>query len=247
MVTNSNKANSCVFQQPLSEQEISEILDDEGSSASHAHLELCVFCRERVEDARQAERLIRSSLHPSAMMLGSFQLGLVSEDKAIPVAQHLETCGRCRAHVASLVDFLADAEDTQEKATEEVRLPVSSTPHDKMPGVEWLVVREAMASQPVRVRGNDPEQVIMAQSDGVKLSMLWSKEQGLLTGTIMSNAAIDLHDALVFCYQGESVRVGQVNPMGQFFCKNLQLKATKLVIVAAQRTVAVLREVHLDD
>lgn len=244
MVTNSNKAKSCVFQQPLSEQEISEILDDEASSACHAHLELCEFCRERVENARQAERLIRSSLHPDAMMLGSFQLGLLSEDKALVIAQHLETCGRCRAHIASLVDFLADAED---EVTEEGQLPVDATSPTEMPGVEWLVVREAMASQPVRARGNAPEQVIMAQSDGVKLSMLWSKEQGLLTGTIMSSVAIDLHDALVFCYQGESVCVGRVNPLGQFFCKNLQLKATKLVIVAAQRTVAVLREVLLDD
>jgi len=76
------------------------------------HLTRCQYCANRLAEFRRIELTLTSKLYrwdcPPAQVLGEFQLGMLSNELAAAVTNHLSMCVLCMAEVASLTGFLAN-------------------------------------------------------------------------------------------------------------------------------------------
>lgn len=76
------------------------------------HLAQCPRCSARLAEYRNLEHSLIQKLYrwdcPSSQILGDYQLGLLSQEHAIPVQAHLSQCVLCAAEVTTLATFLAN-------------------------------------------------------------------------------------------------------------------------------------------
>src|SRR5437763_282890 len=76
------------------------------------HLAECQRCTAQLAGYRRIELALTSKLYrwdcPPNQVLGEYQLGLLSNDLAAAVKNHLSSCVLCAAEVATLTQFLAN-------------------------------------------------------------------------------------------------------------------------------------------
>ena len=101
------------------------------------HLTRCQYCANRLAEFRRIEHTLTSKLYrwdcPPAQVLGEFQLGMLSNELAAAVTNHLSICVLCAAEVASLTEFLANdpmlAEPVPQLAASVPLVPSASNNH----------------------------------------------------------------------------------------------------------------------
>jgi hypothetical protein len=76
------------------------------------HLSICQRCADQLATYKQLEAVFTAKLYrwdcPPGIVLGEYQLGLLSKEMAAAVMHHLSRCTLCAEEVASLSDFLTN-------------------------------------------------------------------------------------------------------------------------------------------
>lgn len=76
------------------------------------HLASCQYCSSQLATYQRMERTLLRKLYrwdcPPNQILGEYQLGLLSNEQATEVRDHLNTCVLCVAEIATLNEFLAN-------------------------------------------------------------------------------------------------------------------------------------------
>src|SRR5262249_22971568 len=77
-----------------------------------AHLAHCQYCSSQLATYQRMDRKLIQRLYrwdcPTNQVLGEYQLGLLSSQKAAEVQDHLKRCALCAAEVVILTNFLAN-------------------------------------------------------------------------------------------------------------------------------------------
>ena len=96
----------------ISDEELLASLDN-GTMRSEVqeHLEQCQRCTALIYQYSHMERQLFHTLYrwncPPGLVLGEYQLGLLSNEQARRVAEHVQSCERCTEEVSTLTNFLA--------------------------------------------------------------------------------------------------------------------------------------------
>ncbi len=141
------ETKDCSLPPPLTEDEISSVVDGNVSRRARAHLRRCGFCAARVAEARRIESTLAGRLHrfdcPSAQHLGDYAFGLLDEAEARAIIPHLESCARCSGELADLREFLqSDAPRTAAAADSmEVAQKTERQTRPSRLGIDEIVAR----------------------------------------------------------------------------------------------------------
>lgn len=103
---------TCSMPPTLTDEQLSFHLDGIADASVTQHLEVCSFCRTRLAEMKQYDKLLSTTLHrfdcPDSQQLTDFVMErLISSEREI-VKQHLAFCAACQAEIQMLQDFLAD-------------------------------------------------------------------------------------------------------------------------------------------
>lgn len=106
---------NCYLNKPLSEDDISRILDGIADKSLITHVEQCAACHNRVEAARQTETFLGRYLNrfdcPNPMQLGDYHTGRLDAQTHASIAGHIESCSFCQQELDTLTAFLSLDED----------------------------------------------------------------------------------------------------------------------------------------
>ncbi len=108
------------------------------------HLALCQRCADQLATYKRIETTLAAKLYrwdcPPSLVLGEYQLGLLSQELAAAVRFHLHSCTRCSAEVAVLDGFLAHDPLFEDSPTISVQT-VPSHNHHTRAGAKQTVER----------------------------------------------------------------------------------------------------------
>jgi hypothetical protein len=115
------------------EELIAYVAGENVRPAVEQHIAHCQGCASQLADYRSLERKLISKLYrwdcPPNEILGEYQLGLLSNEQAVAVKNHLSICVLCAAEVAVLTNFLANDPMLIEPVTSVVAQPASLNHH----------------------------------------------------------------------------------------------------------------------
>jgi hypothetical protein len=121
----------CIFDSPITDDEIDRLLDGEEDPVLISHLKQCPSCHARFLDARQFELALMAHVHrqhcPSPQVIAQFALR-PSTNEAFgsldEIEQHVQACPKCQADVQLARTFLRP---------EDTRKPLPTPPIIHMP------------------------------------------------------------------------------------------------------------------
>jgi hypothetical protein len=232
MANEPNKELSCTRGNPLTEDEISAVLDQEATSEIHAHLEVCAHCQQLVATARTAEQGIRKVLHPSSEAIGEYHLGLLPPSETEVIRSHLVMCEKCQRELQTLNEFMQTSDGIPSVAEQATTTPTQvATPTEGNAGIIRMVVRPL--AKAAGVRGADPRELfrVMAEAQDIKLSLLWNKQQRELSMFITALQTMELKDILVLCDQAGNVSVRATDSMGHLKFRVLNPGALNIIVM----------------
>lgn len=100
----------CILPPPVTEDQISEVLDGAAPPAVLGHVGQCPSCAARVEQARSLEQALATALYrydcPAIELLGAYALEACNNEEAEVMRQHLELCTRCTHELAEVRSLL---------------------------------------------------------------------------------------------------------------------------------------------
>ena len=103
---------ACISPPELNGRDLLTHIDGEADEQVTAHLERCPHCREKARRLARLQGRLTAQLYritcPSPEELGEYHLGMVTDDRAKAIAQHLSECPHCARESAQLKEFLAD-------------------------------------------------------------------------------------------------------------------------------------------
>lgn len=95
-----------------SEELLAYLAGEKVRPAVKEHLASCQYCSSQLAAYRRMERTLIKKLYrwdcPANQILGEYQLGLLSNEQAAQVREHLQSCVLCAAEVAALHEFLEE-------------------------------------------------------------------------------------------------------------------------------------------
>jgi anti-sigma factor RsiW len=95
-----------------SEELLAYLAGEKVRPAVKEHLASCQYCSAQLAAYRRMERTLIKKLYrwdcPANQILGEYQLGLLSNEQAAQVREHLQSCVLCVAEVAALNEFLEE-------------------------------------------------------------------------------------------------------------------------------------------
>jgi hypothetical protein len=117
----------CIAPPPLSDEELMAALDNEAPPQVLSHLEICLFCSERLGEMRHFEQSLRSGLYrfecPAPDKLGDYFLGTLEMPDRQDIQDHLNDCPLCQRELEDLQAFFAlDEEEDRAPASDSISL-----------------------------------------------------------------------------------------------------------------------------
>ena len=235
---------SCSFPPPLNEDDLSEALDGEASADMQQHLAQCVYCAERLEEARHMEQRLKGTLLrfdcPTSQALIDYDAGLLDVDEARHILHHVETCPRCQEELAVLRRFLDDE--------------ASLTPTLQVVRFERLRSLERIAQPRADMgtwaaRGLDDNDVQDWEADGATIFLELNRRT---EGLVLSGQVVDEHPiwtgALAEVRQaGEVQAVSVLDELGEFRFKLSRQAPVDLNITAPNGITLVLENITLTE
>lgn len=144
-----------------------------------AHVASCQRCAEWVAEARELERSLTKKLYrwdcPPNLILGEYQMGLLSSEEAKAVQSHLKKCVLCAAEVATFIEFMANDPMLVE------RVAVQPSSQNNHVGVRQQAkrameeLRERTAAQGRRLVATLVPQPRLAYQRNVANALLWPR------------------------------------------------------------------------
>jgi len=225
----------CIFQKPLTDEQLSSALDGEADTEVGEHLTQCEFCRARLSDARQFEAQLRRGVHPTTQQLTDFQAGLASGPTQRVMAAHVAYCHLCQSTLSTLVAL-----------SEDVSIPLSVDVPRRPPArqitrptPDWgSAVRELVGHwlQPlgtgprlagVNVLGHHAN-ILTAEADGLRIHVTM---EAVRDGIVVSGQLVTDDEAEQAAWEGATLAVTNLdlgvrsttflNDLGEFTCQPL--------------------------
>lgn len=99
----------CRFPPPLTDDQITALLDNAAEPAVREHIQRCDGCAARLAQARRVEQTLfglRRFDCPPAQVLGDYHIGLITGSQERAIVRHLEQCALCTTELEELRVFL---------------------------------------------------------------------------------------------------------------------------------------------
>lgn len=195
--------NSCAFPPPLTDDQLSQVLDEAAEGEILEHLEGCSLCRARLERLRRFDRALSGKLRrfdcPTAQTLANYSLSLLEPAEAEEIAQHLTYCVRCQQELTMLEAF-TNINAATPAAPRSVIYP---------PRNVWQATVTSTTGN-LALRGLDDKltQAAHAQSATVYLETQKVTQGVILTGQVI-DTAVDWRDAIIEIRQAGEIRAVQ--------------------------------------
>ncbi len=117
--------DKCIFDSPLTEEELLAYIDGEAGETAQAHLEHCLFCADKATRYRKLQTGLQNLLYrqfcPTSKQLADFEMGLITGAEQTGIRAHLQECPHCLAVIETLKTFLAQPKNKPPPAP--VKLP----------------------------------------------------------------------------------------------------------------------------
>jgi hypothetical protein len=155
----------CVYPPELDDRQLIYYLDGERRADVVAHLEGCLYCRERSHKLAQMQNNLTTQLYrltcPSSLELGDYVLGVTAGRQSRSIAEHLRDCPHCTQEVDQLRDYIKDLSPApRPNPLEQARVLIARVIGGIEPG--GLTMAPAYAT----VRGGSPGPITL-QADGI--------------------------------------------------------------------------------
>lgn len=221
----------CYAPPPLSDDQISSVLDGLAGPELLTHLAACAGCAARLASARTLERRVAARLYrwdcPPPDRLAEHERGRLGPEQSHAITAHLAVCVRCSRELADLRALLAaDSPPEVLRPTPAPRLPAAAQRHSarQLPRQPGAALRGA---------GDGP---IMAEADGATIFLdiqPGSPGQVLLQGQLVADDQASWAGALVELRQaGLLVATAFVDDLGSFWCPALPAGISELWITS---------------
>lgn len=238
---------TCQLPPPLSDDEISAVLDGSAEEGVIQHVALCPDCAGRVADARRLEAMLFRNLSrwdcPPAQALGDYFLHLMPGDDAQRVAEHVAGCAACQAELSELGAYLA--------GNSERTAPASNPPVGAQQRLlpRMLLGAVLMRRPTTALRGSGDEPVIV-EADGMTVYLRADTGAGrpVLLGQLAGDALADWVGALVQLWQDGALRqTTEIDQYGSFRCEGFVLRLFELHIAARGGLTLLIPQISLTE
>lgn len=146
----------CSFPPPLTDDQITAVLDDVAEPIVIEHIQQCEGCASRLAQARHVEQSlarVRRFDCPPAPELANYHLGLVSGSEERKIIRHIEQCALCTTELEDLRVFLSQDElPDQPVPSAQVVTPPATAPAPR-PRFGELVARLVPRAAGLSLRG----------------------------------------------------------------------------------------------
>lgn len=209
---------ACCLPPPLTDDQLSMLIDGVADPELEAHVARCAFCATRLEQARAVERFVHATLQggcPSPQQLGEYHLRLLAADEERRVRTHLEQCAACRAELEELQLFLV-AEPGRSSP-----IAVSSTLEQRLRRAAGELLARLVPRAPVlALRGADAGPLLAEAEDGTTIVLDPHAHEGehlTLNGQIIAAGRATWRGALVEArHAGMLIAATSVDDLGCF-------------------------------
>jgi hypothetical protein len=235
----------CSSPPPLTDDQLSAVLDQTAAPDVIDHLASCASCAARLAAAQLTEQSLRSALYrwdcPAPQTLADYHLGRPSADEQRAIVRHLETCARCSEEIAELVLFMRD----------EVPLaaPAEPSPARRPAARGWSLARLLPRAPALALRGGTGAPLMFETDDGVTIFLELqpvADGQSELRGQLVADDQDGWAGALVELRQSGMLRAtAAIDDMGTFRVAALPMLPTELRVTRADGRALVLPEFEL--
>lgn len=263
MPNQEQQAITCRVPPPLTEDQISDLLDGEINQDVMSHLEQCPGCTQRVERARMTEQRLKQRLYrfdcPSSQRLSEYHLDLMPPETRSAITLHLEHCPHCRSELEALAVFLDQDAAVRSEPVRSEPVPKPAAPKLRLgdllailvPQTSQLALRGAPdASTPI-LRGPSSGP-LMFEVAGITIFIEMDQphkphNEFFITGQFLAETGL-WQGALVQVWQNEVIRaVTTIDEMGQFSCGPLNLGIIDVRITAEGGSVLMIQSIRLQE
>jgi hypothetical protein len=173
----------CIAPPPPDDVQLLAYLDGQAPADLQGHLELCAFCRERLNDLARFQGVVTAGLFrlrcPSPVKLGEYHLGLLPDDTREAIERHLAECPHCTAEMAQLQGYLHRLAPDLEPRREAQPRPQPAQPGSSL--LDELVARLLPRTLAPALRG-EAQGPLVAEAEGITLVLdLQPADEGRLT------------------------------------------------------------------
>jgi len=233
----------CSAPPPLTDDQISAVIDGAAEPAVHAHVAQCASCAQRLTKAREMEHSLRTRLYrwdcPSPQQLADYQLRRADADQVQAIELHLAGCVRCTEELTDLQQFLAT--DVSLEAPPAAPMPPKSAP--------WgaLFARPQPQRPAVALRGAGPGPLMAVVGDTtIFIDVQPAGGQVALQGQLVDTEQDRWVGALVEVRQsGALVATAEVDDLGGFACAAVPEGASELRLTPQTGRMIVLTDLDL--
>lgn len=235
---------TCSQPPPLTEDQLSALIDGDADAETQAHAAQCTFCAARLEAARRFEARWGQALFradcPPPETIGDYFLDLLPVAEHATIAKHLQKCVHCQTELATLTGFL-NAENP------------STAPQPKASAAKRSLLGDLIAaltpnSPALALRGSDAGPVMATAEDGttIFLEVQPDGDRFTLVGQLAAAEQERWNGALVELRQNDVFQTsGVVNDFGSFQLALAQTEPIDLIITAPSGTRLIVNHVTL--
>ena len=222
---------TCSLPPPLTEDQLSTLIDGNADAQTQAHAAQCSFCAGRLEAARRFEARLGQALFradcPPPETIGEYFLDLLPAAERTTMGEHLQKCVHCQAELATLTGFL-NAESP------------SAAPQPKASPAKRSLLGDLVAaltpnSPALALRGSDAGPLMATADDGTTIFLEVQPDGDRLTlvGQLAAAEQERWNGALVELRQHDRFQTsGVVNDFGSFQLALAQMEPIDLIITA---------------
>lgn len=236
---------TCSSPPPLSEDQLSALIDGDADAETLAHIANCPSCAARLEAARHFEARLTHDLFradcPPPEKIGEYYLEMLPDAERLKIAAHLQKCVHCQAEMAILTGFMP-AENPH---------PVAQKPKPAQPKRNLLsdLVAVLMPNTPaLALRGSDEGPLMATAEDGttIFLEVMTEVEGFSLMGQIAADDPAHWSGALVEMRQNDAFQGSSfVNEFGSFQLLLVKTEPIDLVITSSSGKRLMLNQIAL--
>lgn len=235
---------TCSLPPPLTEDQLSALIDGDADAETLAHAAQCAFCAARLEAARRFEARLGQTLFradcPPPETIGEYFLDLLPAAEHAAVGKHLQKCVHCQGELATLTSFL-NAESP------------STAPQPKARPAKRNLLGDLIAaltpnSPALALRGSDAGPLMATADDGttIFLEVQPDGDRFTLVGQLAAAEQEGWNGALVELRQNDTFQMsGVVNDFGSFQLALAQTEPIDLIITAPNGTRLIVNHVNL--
>ena len=242
----------CSLPPPLTEDELSDVLDDIADVAVHRHLDQCAYCSARLEEARRIEHSLHRQLHrwdaPSADELADYVMGLIDAPARDRIEAYLRTSPATREEVTQTQAYL-DIDALSANVVEQK--PERRRSWHGLPRLEEIIATLIPQSLQPALRGDGgiARGELTAEGRGVTVFVEYvvEGETCTMTGQVMTSDPQIWSGALAQLFaEGNLVSSALLDPAGDFKVTGIAPGTYDLRIASEHHKVIVVHELRID-